>query len=215
MITINAIGDACPIPVVKTRNAIRDQNGAALQTETFVDNEIAVQNLTKMAEQKGYKVHSERLGPQKFRVVMDVPALQNASPASETSAAPMKNGAKDNPSPDMASGSNAVIVISSTQMGTGSEELGAALLKSFLYALSQTEPLPRAMLFYNSGVRNTTEGSPFLEDLSNLEQRGVEILSCGTCLNYYGLTEKLRVGAVTNMYDIVERQMRASKVIQP
>ena len=100
-------------------------------------------------------------------------------------------------------------------MGRGSEELGRTLMKGFLYAVSQLPQLPSAMLFYNGGAKLTTEGSDSLEDLKNLEAQGVEILTCGTCLNYYGLTEKLRVGGVTNMYAIVEKLAGAGKVIKP
>lgn len=202
MITVNAMGDACPIPVVKAKRAIEEQNGAALQLEVLVDNEIAVQNLTKMAEQKGYPVSSRQSGAQAFRVVMDVPASGSA-PAPDPAPAP----------PSAAGGQ--IVVISSTQMGSGNEELGAALLKSFVYALSQLKTLPDSIIFYNSGVRNAIQGSPLLEDLRNLEQQGVTILSCGTCLNYYGLTEQLAVGSVTNMYDIAEREMRASGILRP
>ena len=202
MITVNAMGDACPIPVVKAKRAIEEQNGAALQMEVLVDNEIAVQNLTKMAEQKGYPVSSRQIGAQAFRVVMDVPASSSA-PAPDPAPAP----------PSTAGGQ--IVVISPTQMGSGNEELGAALLKSFVYALSQLKTLPDSIIFYNSGVRNAIQGSPLLEDLRNLEQQGVTILSCGTCLNYYGLTEQLAVGSVTNMYDIAEREMRASGILRP
>ena len=200
MITVNAMGDACPIPVVKAKRAIEEQNGAALQMEVLVDNEIAVQNLTKMAEQKGYPVSSRQIGAHACRVVMDVPASSSA-PAPDPAPAP----------PSTAGGQ--IVVISSTQMGSGNEELGAALLKSFVYALSQLKTLPDSIIFYNSGVRNAIQGSPLLEDLRNLEQQGV--LSCGTCLNYYGLTEQLAVGSVTNMYDIAEREMRASGILRP
>lgn len=203
MITVNAMGDACPIPVVKAKRAIEEQNGAALQLEVLVDNEIAVQNLTKMAEQKGYPVSSRQSGAQAFHVVMDVPASGGSAPAPDPAPAP----------PSSAGGQ--IVVISSTQMGSGNEELGAALLKSFVYALSQLKTLPDSVIFYNSGVRNAIQGSPLLEDLRNLEQQGVTILSCGTCLNYYGLTEQLAVGSVTNMYDIAEREMRASGILRP
>lgn len=202
MITVNAMGDTCPIPVVKAKRAIKEQNGAALKLEVLVDNEIAVQNLTKMAEQKGYPVSSRQIGAQAFRVVMDVPA-SGSDPAPDPAPAP----------PSAAGGQ--IVVISSTQMGSGNEELGAALLKSFVYALSQLKTLPDSIIFYNSGVRNAIQGSPLLEDLRNLEQQGVTILSCGTCLNYYGLTEQLAVGSVTNMYDIAEREMRASGILRP
>ena len=108
-----------------------------------------------------------------------------------------------------------VIVISANQMGSGSEELGKTLLKGFIYAVTQQDELPKTMLFYNSGVYMTCEDSPSLEDLKSLEAQGVNIMSCGTCLNYYGLSEQLKVGSVTNMYDIVEAMEKADSIIKP
>ena len=87
-------------------------------------------------------------------------------------------------------------------MGEGDEELGRILMKGFIFALTQQEHLPSAILFYNGGARLTCEDSASLEDLKNLASLGVEILTCGTCLNHYGLTDKLAVGDVTNMYVI-------------
>ena len=100
-------------------------------------------------------------------------------------------------------------------MGTGSEELGRALLKAFVFALTQQDRLPKTILFYNGGAALTCEGSPMLEDLKALEAQGVEIMTCGTCLNFYGLTEKLAVGSVTNMYVIVEKLTQAGNVVKP
>ena len=100
-------------------------------------------------------------------------------------------------------------------MGRGSDELGKLLMKSFLFAVSQLPRLPRTVLFYNGGAKLTVEGSESLEDLRNMEAQGVEILTCGTCLNFYGLAEKLAVGGVTNMYAIVEALPNAGKVIKP
>ena len=110
---------------------------------------------------------------------------------------------------------NKVVVISSAYMGTGDNELGAVLMKGFIYALSQQDELPRTILFYNGGAKLTCEMSPTLEDLMSLEENGVEILTCGTCLNHYGLTEKLKVGGVTNMYVIAEKMMQADLIVKP
>lgn len=95
------------------------------------------------------------------------------------------------------------------------EQLGATLLKGFIYALTQQDKLPDQILFYNGGAFLTCEGSESLEDLKSLEAQGVEIRTCGTCLNFYGLTEKLQVGDVTNMYDIAERMSKADRIIKP
>mgnify|MGYP000470503497 CR=1 FL=1 len=100
-----------------------------------------------------------------------------------------------------------VVVIANDKMGEGSEELGKTLLKAFTFALTQQDNLPKTILFYNGGASLTCEGSPMLEDLKTLEAEGVEILTCGTCLNFYGLTEKLAVGGVTNMYVIAEKML--------
>ena len=88
-------------------------------------------------------------------------------------------------------------------------------MKGFIYALSQQEVLPAAVLFYNGGASIPTEGSVSLEDLKAMEAQGVEILTCGTCLDFYGLKDKLAVGGVTNMYSIVEKLSKAGKVIKP
>ena len=202
--TVNAMGDPCPIPVVKTRAAIRELNGAPGTVETLVDNEIAVQNLTKMAVQKGYGVSSQQLGKDQYRVTLSIAGgIPEEDEPEEIVCAPVpKRG-------------HTVVAVSSSAMGTGNDELGAALMKAFLYALARQEEPPAAVLFYNGGAKLTCEGSVSLEDLKDLETRGTEILTCGTCLNFYGLTEKLRVGGVTNMYDIVEKLTGAGLVVRP
>ena len=204
MIKVNAIGDTCPIPVVKAKNAIKELGGAGV-VEVLVDNEIAVQNLGKMAKQKGYAFASEKLGAAEFKVTMTVgesAEQQNVDDIPEVCAAPAHK-------------KNVVVAINSAKMGVGHDELGGVLIKGFIFALTQMDELPSAILFYNGGATLTTEGSASLEDLKNLEAQGVEILTCGTCLNYYNLGDKLRVGEVTNMYSIVEKLTGADLVVKP
>lgn len=213
MIRVNALGDTCPIPVVKTKEAIKEMKVAGT-VEILVDNEIAVQNLTKMAKQKGYGVTSKKLEEQKFEVYITV-SENNMDKKEE----PIQQIAVESAeavvdcTPDRKK--KTVVVISSQQMGNGNEELGIALIKGFIYALAKQDVLPTTMLFYNGGATLTTESSASLEDLQSLEAQGVEILTCGTCLNYYGLTEKLAVGSVTNMYVIVEIMMQADYIVKP
>lgn len=206
MIQVNALGDACPIPVVKTKNAIKELGGSGV-VETLVDNEIAVQNLTKMAKQKGYGVKSEKLAPNQFKVTMSIEGAALPSAPEE----PQEEACLVQPK----QGRNVVVVIDSPKMGRGSEELGRALMKSFFYALTQQDELPKTLLFYNGGASLTCEGSPALEDLESLEAQGVEVLTCGTCLNFYGLTEKLQIGEVTNMYSIAEKLTGADLIVKP
>ena len=205
MIKVNAIGDACPIPVVKTLNAIKELKGADV-IETLVDNETAVQNLIRMADKKGCKVNAEKIFDNEFKVVIEVGEAALATPVdTENVVCELPKSGKK----------NTVVVISSKAMGHGGDELGTALMKGFIFALSQQETLPNTILFYNGGANIPVEGSVSLEDLKNMEAQGVEILTCGTCLNFYGLTEKLAVGEVTNMYTIVEKMTGADLIIKP
>ena len=200
-IKVDAMGLACPLPVVKTIKALEGLTGPAA-VETHVDNETAVQNLTRLAAGKGFPVRSEKLGEKHFVVTMEAGKAAPAETEAPALCLPDRRG-------------STVVAVSSDAMGLGSEELGRTLMKGFLYALSQLDELPKTILFYNGGARLTTEGSLSLEDLRSMEAQGVQILTCGTCLNYYGLTEKLAVGGVTNMYSIVETLAKADKVLKP
>ena len=200
-IKVDALGDACPLPVVKAKKAISELQGAG-QVEVLVDNEIAVQNLTKMAQQKGYQYSAEKLEERKYRVLFTLGEVVSA-PAEDASVC----------TPDART--DTVVAIASATMGEGSEELGKTLLKAFVFALTQQDMLPETILLYNSGAFLSCEGSDNLEDLKTLEAQGVEILTCGTCLNHYGLAEKRQVGGVTNMYEIVEKMTKASVVVRP
>lgn len=204
---VNAMGDQCPIPVIKTRKAIM-----ALQNpdtvEVLVDNETAVQNLLKLAGSFGAKAAAEKKTDGEFSVSIEVDeaALSKAKGSvqgtEDASCAPDARG-------------DLVVVVGSDRMGSGNDELGKVLIKGFIFAVSQLDVLPKKMLFYNGGVMLTTEGSPALEDLKKLEAQGVEILSCGTCLDYYKRKDVLKVGGVTNMYDIVSSMAEAGKIIRP
>ena len=203
MITVNAIGDACPVPVVKTRKAMETIKGAEV-VETLVDNEIAVENLKKMAGQMGYQVKDQKLEEGKYSVQIMV-----------TEAEKTENIQADICDCIPTAASDKVVVIRSNVMGEGDPELGKVRIKGFIYALSQQEELPKTILFYNGGAYLTCEGSASLDDLKELEHRGVKILTCGTCLNFYGLSEKLKVGEVTNMYEIAATMSKASLIVSP
>ena len=202
MVQVNALGDTCLLPVIKTMNALKELGGAGT-VEVLVDNEIAVQNLTRLAENKGCTIETEKRSEKEYRVTLT------------TGEAVERTGDEANLCTTPTEQKTVVVVISADHMGEGNDELGKILLKGFLFALTQQEKLPSTILFYNGGASLTCEGSASLEDLLSLSKLGVEILTCGTCLNYYGLTDKLQVGAVTNMYVITEKQMQADLVIRP
>lgn len=193
---INAMGKVCPLPVIETKKALKSEDGKS-GVEVMVDNEIATQNLSKMAEQMKLSHSVKKISDAEFKVTIggEGEEPERAENSLETA-------------------SSYVVAVGSEQMGTGEEELGKKLMTSFLYALAEQDDLPKAILFYNSGVRLTVEGSDSVEDLKALSEGGVEIVSCGLCLNYYDLTEKLAVGSVTNMYRITEL-LRTHHVVKP
>ena len=234
MIKVNAMGDACPIPVIKTKNAIREMNGAG-QVEVLVDNEIAVQNLAKMAKQKGYQCQSEKISDDEYKVMITVPEGNKSAAADQDAAmnAAREGAAHESEGAAGTAGETAgedagqtaclpdsrkkkkIVVLRSGQMGEGNDELGAVLMKGFIYALTELDNLPETILLYNGGAPLSCEGSDSLEDLKTLEAQGVEIMTCGTCLNYYGLSDKLAVGTATNMYAIAEKMSEADTIICP
>ena len=200
-ILVNALGEQCPIPVVKTLKALQALTGPAC-VEVHVDNETAVQNVTRLAANKQIPVRSEKQEENHFVLYLDAEKAAEASQPEAPACQPDRRG-------------DLVVAVTSDAMGHGSEELGRTLMKGFLYALSQQEELPATILFYNGGAKLTTQGSLSLEDLKSMEAQGVQILTCGACLNYYGLTERLAVGGVTNMYAIVETLTKAGRVVKP
>ncbi len=230
MIKVNAMGDVCPIPVIKTKNAIKEMAEGGV-VEVLVDNEIAVQNLTKMAKQKQYVCRSEKVAENEYKVTITVPGTATTAgtvPGAEASAAAGTGEEAATAEPVAVSKAEEAIscmpdsrrkkklvVLRSGKMGEGSDELGTALMKSFIYALTELEELPETILLYNGGAYLSCEGSDSLEDLKSLEAQGVEIMTCGTCLNYYGIADRLAVGSVTNMYAIAEKIAEADTIICP
>ena len=201
-IVVNCMGDQCPIPVVKTMKALAAMTEPGT-LEIHVDYEVPVQNLSRFAADRKLPVTAEKLDDKHYVVRMEVAEPKAAAAKQETPGC----------IPDLRG--DTVIAIASECMGNGDDQLGATLMKGFIYAVSQQEELPSAMLFYNSGAKLTAEGAVTVEDLKILEAQGVEILTCGTCANFFGLEGKQAVGSITNIYVIVEKLTAASKVIRP
>ena len=198
---IDCRGLACPLPVVNTKKAAEEAHLGDLLT-VLVDNEIAVQNLQRFASHKGFSVTLEKRGEQEFAVVITVSGGVETAPEEITCAVDARK-------------KGMLVVLSANTMGTGDAKLGASLMKAFVFALTRQDQLPETILCYNSGAYLTCEDADTLEDLKLLESEGVTVLTCGTCLDFYGLKEKLAVGGVTNMYDIVERMEKATAIIKP
>lgn len=200
-------GMACPLPVVNTKKCSEELNfGDTLKV--LVDNEIAVQNLLRFASHKGYTASSEKTGETEFKITMiigdTIKALEPPADKEEDLTCTPDSRRK-----------GILVVLSANTMGTGDPKLGTALMKSFVFALTKQDQLPETILCYNTGAYLTCEDADTLDDLKLLESEGVTILTCGTCLDFYGLKEKLAVGSATNMYDIVERMENARHIVTP
>lgn len=195
---INALGDVCPVPVVKTKAALAEMDAGTLQI--LVDNDIAAENIKRLAVSLGCKFASEMEDAGRYRVTLE---KTGSRPERESDSAKAESQGET------------VVVIPGDVMGAGDEVLGRQLLKGFVYALTQLDDLPEKILLYNGGVFLSIEGSQSLEDLQTLERAGVAVMTCGACLNHYNIVDMLRVGMVTNMYAIVEAMNKAERILRP
>ncbi len=202
--TVDAIGLACPQPVVMTKKALEAKESFNL-LEVYVDNEIAVKNVMKYAKSRGLETCYKQKNEKEYLIEINMNEKENFVEIDESKI--QCEVCNDH--------SNIVVVISSDKMGEGDPSLGYILIKGFLYALTQLDDLPKTIIMYNGGVKLAIEGSQSLEDLRTLENLGVEILSCGTCLKHYELEDKLAIGSATNMYTIAEKMLQAEKIVKP
>ncbi|MCF2625087.1 sulfurtransferase-like selenium metabolism protein YedF [Fusobacterium perfoetens] len=191
MIKVNAIGEVCPKPVIMTKKALKEIESGVV--EVSVDNETSKENVQKMAKEMGHKFETKEENGVFIITITKTGETEKSAEKEE----------------------NIVVSIGSDKMGEGEDELGKILIKGFIYALTEAETLPKTVLLYNKGVLLASTFEDTVKDLKVLEERGVEILSCGTCANFYHVQDQIKVGTLTNMYTILERQMKAAKVIKP
>lgn len=191
---LDAIGKTCPIPVVMAK---KELTAGCKDLTIAVDNETAVENLKRLANSEGMEVAVEKKDGA-FHIHMH---------GDGAAAAPQETSCG-------CAGSSYAVFIGKDHLGEGAQELGYNLMKMAIYTLSQSEKRPASVLFMNSGVKLVTgDEAQIIDSLKELQEQGTEVLVCGTCLNYYGIAEQLKVGTVSNMYDILERMQNASGVI--
>lgn len=191
---VQGFGLTCPKPLILTKKAYDEDDTS--QVYVTVDNEAAKENILKFASSVQAKAEAETIDGG-FAITIEkgeVTKTEEAAPAAA------ETGGK-------------VIAFASDRMGSGDEELGKVLVKSFFYTVAETQPYPDALVFYNAGVHLSTTGSPVLDDLKRLEEAGVTIYSCGTCLDFYNKKEQLEVGEISNMYTIYETLSRPGKTL--
>jgi selenium metabolism protein YedF len=200
MIKLDYSQHQCPYPVIETRKQILANQGHSLAV--LVGDQASRDNVSRLATKMNFLASAVAVG-NNFQL--------NLTPA---------DGEKvTSPQGDVfnvtAATGKTVIYCGSDRMGDGDVEFGRILMRNFLTTLLEMDPLPDIILFVNSGINLTTEGSDVLEALQTLESHGVNIASCGLCLDYYQKKEKLQVGRTTNMFEIVEVQCQAGRVICP
>lgn len=188
---VDSRGLTCPQPVIMTRQALNDHT--VDEVVTIVDNLIAVENVSKLASSMNLETNIVEKSGQFFISILKDELIEDDLRADRLG--------------------EVVVLVTSNVLGQGEDKLGSLLMKSFLYTLTQMEGDVKGLIFMNSGVLLTTEGSEVIDYLESLVAKGIELISCGTCLDYYRLSDKLKIGSVTNMFTITERLMEARKVI--
>jgi len=202
MKTLDMTGKPCPIPVITAKKELEDNSIEGVTV--LVDNIIAVQNLEKMARGMGYSFKYEEQG-ENFMVEI----IKNQSGAEDKATESVEPASAS----CMPSNEGVTVLITSNQIGRGNEELGKILIKGFLFSMTELPVPPKAVIFMNSGVHLVAEGSNTVEDLRTLSAKGTKVLSCGTCLNFYSLMDKVAVGEVTDMFGIVSLLSSAARLI--
>ena len=200
-VTIDCIGLPCPQPVLRTKEAL--EQGAS-RVEILLDNEASKNNVSRFARSRGHLVAVSEQPEGCFTLTITAasgPAAESLDPKAYQCDSPTSQ--------------RLIYVISSDSMGRGNDELGWALLQTYIQTIKDVAPLPEKILFYNSGVRLVTAASGALEALIQLQNQGVEILVCGTCLDFFQLQSAIQVGQISNMYDIMRSMAVADKIVSP
>ncbi|MBN2168472.1 MAG: sulfurtransferase-like selenium metabolism protein YedF [Actinobacteria bacterium] len=199
---IDARGLECPKPVLRTKEKLAAADG---EFTILVDNEAARDNVSRFAITSGCSVEISN-AENGFLLSITPGTTNSGSLLEETEApVPLERDASDS--------KEKVIFISSDEVGRGSRELGEALMKSFLYACTENDDLPSKIVLMNAGVKLVTENEDTVEHLQHLENNGIEILVCGTCLDFYGLKKRLQAGRISNMYEIQSSLIGADVLI--
>jgi len=187
----------CPWPIVNTKKALEKAGSEKLVT--IVEGVVSRDNVRRFVKSQGHSLEIEDKGGGVFHMHITPNTDVIGKPATVVGA--------------QATG-GVVVFVTTDRLGEGDERLGTILMKAFLNTLHDSEPKPEKVIFINSGVMLSTEGSEMLDSLEALTEDGVQIISCGTCLNYYDILDKLKFGIVGNMYDIVNVLLDANKIIK-
>lgn len=202
MITVDAQGKNCPIPLIMTKRALEGlPDNETL--EIIIDNETSHNNVTRFLKDHGIHVVSEQQG-KIYRLFVN-----------KTGVIPEKTRPEEYCSSQPVAEAGYVIAIQKQSLGGGDDDLGELLMKGFINTLPDLDRKPEQLVFLNSGISLTLKDSPVLDALRRLQDGGTKILVCGTCLDFYDKKQELAAGIVSNMYDILEVLSNSGKVLYP
>lgn len=191
---VDARGELCPKPVIMTKKELDNLTEGTLTT--IVDNEVAKDNISKLVNSYGYSFTVDQTKDNEYYI-----HITKGETLEETNIC----------IPDVFK--DLTIAIGSDKLGVGEEKLGDILMNSFIYTVKETTPWPRTIVLFNSGVKLTCEGSKVFDDLKWMNDEGVEILVCGTCLDYYNIKDNIQVGEIANMYSIYEKMRNSDNTV--
>jgi selenium metabolism protein YedF len=201
---VDTKGQLCPAPLIATKRALKE----AFTGEVFLvltDNKTSRDNLVRFLEDNKTEFSiKEDNDVWTLKITKGIAAFAQKKEGDYCTAE----------IPHFTQG-NFVIVFSSDKMGEGDDGLGHILLTTFIKAIKDLDILPKKIVFYNKGVTLGSEGSPVLEDLKEIEKMGVGLLLCATCVRFYSLEEKIRVGSLSNMFEIAHIMASAGNIIKP
>lgn len=199
---IDARGKPCPQPVLMTKRAM--ESGEE-KIKVLVDNRGAAKNVVRFAEKEDYSAREEQRG-ENFAVILTPSKAKSLQPGKEVSEISCETGKWN-------LAKKQTLFITTNALGKGPEELGQILIKSFLNTLSESGTLPEKIVLVNSGVKLVCEGSEILDAFKKIESKGVEILACGTCLDYFELKDKIKAAKVSNAYEILNALLESSRIV--
>ncbi|MFY1069270.1 sulfurtransferase-like selenium metabolism protein YedF [Enterococcus sp. AD013-P3] len=196
MIRIDALGKPCPIPVIETKKAIKEMGGHKGEIEVLVDNEVALNNIEKLTSGLEIPTQRKKLATDRFTITLFLTEEANVEKSVPISAKAVTT-----------------YLVGKKHLGEGDPQLGALLMKSYLYSLTELSEVPTELIFFNEGIFLTLRDSSSLPDLETLVAKGTKIYVCGTCIDFYEKKDELAIGEITNMYAISEMQQKADKAI--
>ncbi|MCR5347543.1 MAG: sulfurtransferase-like selenium metabolism protein YedF [Fretibacterium sp.] len=192
MVIINAMGKLCPEPVIMTKAEL---DKGATEVQVSVDNDIAVSNVTRLLEGRGFQVLLQKDGDERKLTAKKV----GDGPAAGTGT--------------QSAGKLLSVLVTGKTLGKEDKELGEVLIKAFLGTLSKLTIRPAIIAFMNEAVRLTLADSSACDHIRDLEKAGTKVLVCGTCTNHFGITDKVTVGTISNMFEIMEMVTGADKIL--